>query len=123
MSFQKLARLLLGLSVVSVPLITSAWGRAGVMRTPISVAVTTASYCAWGRDCDCSRPKTELASMPVRPLPSDATLDRRLLSRPQAEVGLYSNPADLPRLARKIAPPRPADPPFCWFLRVAYRPH
>jgi len=110
---QKLARLLLGLSLVSVPLVANGWNQADAVLTPISVAVATASNCAWGSDFDRGRPQTELASMPVQPLPADATLDHRVVNRPRAEAELYRNPADLPRLARKIAPPGSADLPFC----------
>ena len=114
MPFQKLARLLLGLSLVSVPLIADAWSsQADAMRTPISVAVTTASNCAWGSDFDRGRPETEPAIVPARLLPADADSDRMVLTRPHAEAGLYSNPADFPRLARKVAPPGADDLPFC----------
>ena len=112
--FQKLARFALVLSLVSLPLVINAWqSRAGSWRIPLSAAVTMASHCVWGADCESPLPKPDLAHLPVRLLPPDLRSDHVPLPSARAEAGLYSNPADLPRLARKVAPPGADDVPFC----------
>jgi len=64
--FQKLVRFIVLLSVVSLPLVTNArLNQQGSWCVPLSSAVTVASRCVWGLDCESPLPKPDLTRLPA----------------------------------------------------------
>ncbi|HLH75704.1 MAG TPA: hypothetical protein VKV28_02755 [Candidatus Binataceae bacterium] len=109
---QNLTRLLLALSLVSVALLPSERTGVRMLCSPRGVAVTTASKCVC-EDCANTVSNTDFANARARLMPIGEILSRPpLILRPRPEPGLFANPIDLPRLARRMAPPGADNAPF-----------
>lgn|GEM_PF-2820370 len=116
---QNLTRLLLVLSLVSVALLrhTEHTG-ASTLCSPQGVAVVTASKCACEDSAGISL-SADFAKAPARLVPAIEILSHVPLTlRARPESGLYANPIDLPRLARRIAPPGADNLPFPSLLKL-----
>ena len=114
-AIRKVTRLAAGLCLICVPIIAGARpSQARIVRKPPFRAVIIAVKCVPNDGYD-RIPKPELARVWRHLSPPDIARAKRLqlTFRPPPASALCANPAELPRVARKIAPRGSEDVPLC----------